>query len=434
MKKRIKLIAYILSCVMGFAGSKMMVEEITRKNKIDSQNNQTTSQTTPVDETPKETASSITEFIEDIFKNQNETEPTIYNETETLAPIVMDDVLVASSDTDIRANCSKDALVVGKLEINDTAIRILSSGNNWELVKTNDQIGYVLTSCLKSTNETVERHVEHTLKNDFVLTTTDLNFRTGPSTEHDVIKTFKINTELRVVAETDNGWLLVQHNDKLGYISKEYTTSLLEKAQSQYPELELTELNVEKIVYIDATGLFVRQGAGTEFDALGQLANLESTRVLGEYGDWYFVMENDYNFGFINKNYTEELEGIYVIVDLSEQKVYMYNNNQLYCIADVTTGKDSTPSDIGLFKIWYKGMNEEITPGYVVDFWMPYNRGEGLHDAERWRQVYGMHTEEEKQAQSYRWNGSNGCINMERVNAKLIYENTSIGTPVLVHK
>ena len=109
MKKRIKLIAYILSCVMGFAGSKMMVEEITRKNKIDSQNNQTTSQTTPVDETPKETASSITEFIEDIFKNQNETEPTIYNETETLAPIVMDDVLVASSDTDIRANCSKDA-------------------------------------------------------------------------------------------------------------------------------------------------------------------------------------------------------------------------------------------------------------------------------------------------------------------------------------
>lgn len=53
MKKRIKLIAYILSCVMGFAGSKMMVEEITRKNKIDSQNNQTTSQTTPVDETPK---------------------------------------------------------------------------------------------------------------------------------------------------------------------------------------------------------------------------------------------------------------------------------------------------------------------------------------------------------------------------------------------
>ena len=139
MKKRIKLIAYILSCVMGFAGSKLMVEELSRKNRIDSQNNQTPSQTTPVDTTPE-----ITEFIENIFQNQKETEQTIYTEM-TEPEIITDDVLVARSDANIRANCSKDALAIGKLEINDAVIRILSSGNGWELVKTNDKIGYVLT-------------------------------------------------------------------------------------------------------------------------------------------------------------------------------------------------------------------------------------------------------------------------------------------------
>ena len=430
MKKRIKLIAYILSCVMGFAGSKMMVEELTRKNNIDNQNNQISSQTIPVDTTP-----GITEFIENIFQNSKETESTNFPDFGITKPEkIEDDILVTTSDVNIRANNSADALIIGDLQINETAIRILSSDNGWELVKTNDHIGYISSSNLQPTGETIEREFEHTLKNDFVLTTTDLNFRTGPSIEYDVIKTFKINTELRVVAETDNGWLLVQHNDKLGYISKQYTVSLLEKAQEQYPELELTEFNVEKVVYTDADGLFVRQGTSTETEILNQLSKLESTRVLGEYGDWYFVMNNDYNFGFINKNYTEELTGIYVIVDLSEQRAYMYKDNQLYCVAPITTGKDSTPSDIGLFKIWYKGTYEEIVPGYIVDFWMPYNRGEGLHDAERWREIYGMHTEEEKEQQSYRWNGSNGCINMERANAKLIYETTSIGTPVLVHK
>ena len=429
MKKRIKLIAYILSCIMGFTSSKIIIQELNKKDNFQNQNNgQTTSQTPPI-----ETTTGITEFIENmIFPNDKTvTEPTNPAEIEITEPeIITDDIVMTTSDVNIRANNSEDALIIGNLQINESAIKIVSSDNGWTLVKANDKIGYISSSYLQLTGETVEREYDHNLKNDIVLTTTDLNFRTGPSTDYEVIETFKINTELRVVAEVDNGWLLVQHNDRLGYVSSEYTISLLEKARQQYPELELTELNVEKVVYTDADGLFLRNGNTTEAEILGQLSNLESTRVLGEYGDWYFVMGNDYNFGFINKNYTEELNGIYVIVDLSEQRLYMYKDNQLYCVAPVTTGKDSTPSDIGLFEIWYRGTNEEIVPGYVVDFWMPYNRGEGLHDAE----IYGMHTEEEKQQQNYRWNGSNGCINMERDNAKLVYENTSIGTPVLVHK
>lgn len=139
-------------------------------------------------------------------------------------------------------------------------------------------------------------------------------------------------------------------------------------------------------------------------------------------------MTNEYNFGFINKNYTKTLEGIFVVVDISKQRLYMYNNDELCYIALVTTGKNSTPSDIGLFKIWYKGTYEEITPGYIVDYWMPYNSAmEGLHDAERWRKDgYGTEV--------YKYGGSNGCINMRNKDAKVIYNNVSIGTKVLVHR
>ena len=40
----------------------------------------------------------------------------------------------------------------------------------------------------------------------------------------------------------------------------------------------------------------------------------------------------------------------------------------------------------------------------------------------------------DKLEQKYHWNGSNGCINLQKETAKLIYENSQIGTKVLVHK
>ena len=145
-------------------------------------------------------------------------------------------------------------------------------------------------------------------------------------------------------------------------------------------------------------------------------------------------MTNEYQFGFVNKEYTEELDDLYVIVDVSKQRLYMYYNNELCYIARVTTGKNSTPSDIGLFKIWYKGTDEEIAPGAFVHYWMVYNSSyEGLHDADLWRDEYGITIEDNKN-NNYTTNGSNGCVNMPFEAAKLIYQNVSIGTKVLVHK
>ena len=134
-------------------------------------------------------------------------------------------------------------------------------------------------------------------------------------------------------------------------------------------------------------------------------------------------------FGFISKKYTKELKNIFVIVDVSEQRLYLYNNDELYYTTPVTTGKDSTPSDIGLFEVWYKGEDEEIVPGhpeYTVKYTATYNYNTlALHDAP-WREEFGN--------QDYKINGSNGCINMPPPIADEVYGTIKIGTKVLVHK
>ena len=140
-------------------------------------------------------------------------------------------------------------------------------------------------------------------------------------------------------------------------------------------------------------------------------------------------MTNDYNFGFVSAQYTKVLEDRYVIVDKSEQQLYLYDDNELLYTTPVTTGKDETPSDTGLFKISYKATNVTLSDNKTywspVRYWMPYNGGEGLHDAD-WRSVFGT--------ESYHYGGSHGCINMPVDITDEIYNNVESGTKVLVHK
>lgn len=346
---------------------------------------------------------------------------TISNSTNTI-------LAYAEKSVNLRSSNTKDSLKIDTLDENDVMYKIMSCDNSWDLVRYNGKIGYVCRDYIRYSDEYYQQEYEHLKQNDIVLTSTDLNFRLEPNQKADRITTFKKNTELQVLAMIDNGWLLVKNNGVIGYVHGDYTTSLLEKANELYPELNLSELSVKKVVYSN-TQLNIRCGNSTKFDVIGQLEKYESVRVLGEYDDWYFVLTNDYNFGFISKEYTKDLTDSYVIVDKSEQRLYMYKNDELYYSTPVTTGKDTTPSDTGLFKIYAKETDRYLTDGKTynshVDYWMPYNGGEGLHDA-KWRSVFGT--------ESYHKSGSHGCVNIPPEIADDIYNNVEKGTKVLVHK
>lgn len=266
------------------------------------------------------------------------------------------------------------------------------------------------------------------IKNDIVITTSGLNFRKEPNTNQKEILTFPEGMELKVVGETYNGWLLVEYNNQLGYVKKEYIKSYLEELQSKYPELRLENLAVEKIVY-PTTGLNLRTQPNTECEIVKELETYEAVRVLEDYGDWYLVMTNEHELGFVNKQYTKELNNLFVEVDKSKQILYIYFNNELILTTKVVTGKDSTPSDTGLFKIYSKETDTYLTDVRTynshVNYWMPYNGGEGLHDA-TWKKEFGT--------EAYHTSGSHGCINLPLDIAKLIYGTVEVGTKVLVHK
>jgi len=124
----------------------------------------------------------------------------------------------------------------------------------------------------------------------------------------------------------------------------------------------------------------------------------------------------------------------YVEVDLGTQNLYLYENGTCIVNTPIVSGNVSqghtTPE--GIYTLKYKERNRTLrgpkradgTYSYesFVSYWMPFNGGIGLHDA-NWRGKFG--------GEIYKRNGSHGCINMPPKVTPTIYEHVYPGIPVL---
>ncbi len=119
----------------------------------------------------------------------------------------------------------------------------------------------------------------------------------------------------------------------------------------------------------------------------------------------------------------------YVEINLTAQHLYFYKNGTLVVDSDFVSGNVArgytTPP--GAFPLTYKQRNAVLKgQGYAspVSYWMPFNGGIGMHDA-NWRGSFG--------GKIYRTNGSHGCVNLPVAAARTIYGEIEAGMPVLCY-
>jgi lipoprotein-anchoring transpeptidase ErfK/SrfK len=128
--------------------------------------------------------------------------------------------------------------------------------------------------------------------------------------------------------------------------------------------------------------------------------------------------------------------GRYIEINLTTQQLWVYQDSQVIYSSPITSGATGMgfPTVTGLFSIYSKATNiwldgraygERYNYRVLVDYWMPFHAGYGLHDAWRWRSSFG--------GQDYYYNGSHGCVNLPIATAAFIYNWADIGTPVWVH-
>jgi ribosomal protein L24E len=116
-----------------------------------------------------------------------------------------------------------------------------------------------------------------------------------------------------------------------------------------------------------------------------------------------------------------------VYISISKQRLWACQGKNTVQTTAVTTGKyehGGTPT--GSFNIYAKQRNRYLTgPGYRahVDYWMPFLRGYGLHDA-KWRSTFG--------GSDYGQVGSHGCVNVPPNQTPQLYNFVDVGTNVVI--
>jgi len=111
-----------------------------------------------------------------------------------------------------------------------------------------------------------------------------------------------------------------------------------------------------------------------------------------------------------------------LVVRLSTQTAYAYEDGNLVKASVVSTGLPATPTVRGSYKVYLKYTSQTMSgPGYYlpgVQWVMYFYRGYAFHGT-YWHSNFGQPM-------------SHGCVNMTNDDARFFYEFASIGTPVTV--
>ena len=123
------------------------------------------------------------------------------------------------------------------------------------------------------------------------------------------------------------------------------------------------------------------------------------------------------------------IEGEYVEVDIPNQRMTYFKDDEVVVSTDVVTGATwGYPTPPGFYKVENKDTNcwlEGADYNVHVDYWIGFiGYTVGIHDAD-WRTKFG--------GTNYVKNGSHGCVNTPKEAVIPIFENIEVGVPVLVY-
>lgn len=327
-----------------------------------------------------------------------------------------DGFVIANTGINLRLGPSTNDKIIGGIANGCIAEVIGKTNDNWYLVSYNGQIGYVSSEFVD-----YKENINFNNNSDGKLygyVTTNVNFRIDPTVNSDKIETINKDEKFEILSQEDNGWFKIIYNDQTGYISDKYVTF---NPEDGYRD------DFFKVVYATDQIELKNEQNNNSFP-LYEISKYETCEVLADFGDQYLVRANNC-IGYIPKNKTKDLDNIFVVVDISSQKLTLYNNNQIILETDIVTGtKWQYDTPTGIYSIRKKETDTYLSGEdyYVhIDYWMPFNNGIGLHDAD-WRNKFG--------GTIYQNNGSHGCVNIPEQYADDIYYSVEKGTKVLVQK
>lgn len=318
-------------------------------------------------------------------------------------------IVRATDNVRVRSEDNTESEKLTTLSPGDVLEYVETMPSGWYKVRYKDTFGYISSDYAVIDTEGIHREMV-----PVVIANDNLNVRSEPSKSGIISYVLKEGEKLQYIDVLNNGWVEVLLNGNVGYVCGDYVTPSME---------EMITNKVYQVVSMDQDTTLYQD---KEFTIpIGSILKYEIGFVYNS-GENYYLINSENGEGYIKKSSAKSLGDVAVVVDVSSQVVTLFKNGSYFHTGACVTGKNSTPTEIGLFKIKTKIPEYDMKKyGVHVAFWMPFNGPQGLHDAS-WRDTFG--------GERYKNHGSHGCVNLSYKTAEIIYNNVEKGTKVLVKR
>ena len=266
--------------------------------------------------------------------------------------------------------------------------------------------------------------------------TSTVMVRIFPNADCDLLGQVGVGQHFEKLESLDNGWYKINYYGETGYVCGDYVKEIVTYDFTTSINQVFVSTG-EKTITIPG---YLRE-VDEDLEVVIPKGELFEVYAEDDREDTYLVKTSDY-VGYITKEDLLELTGTFVVVDISDQCLKIYKDNEVVMKVPVVTGKPSTPTNVGLFQVKSETFNRDLvgpTWRSYVNVMMSFDGGIGLHDAEYHTDNDGKHHGWKEYYQfggDYHFkNGSHGCVNMrhdDAINASTNY--VDVGTKVLVKK
>jgi uncharacterized protein YraI len=259
-------------------------------------------------------------------------------------------------------------------------------------------------------------------------TTAALNLRSGPGTNYAVQRVIPSGASVYVNKGPFNtNWYYVTYSSTSGYVFGAYLQQSAHNGGGNTTGTATT-----------TAALNLRSGPGTGYAVLRVMPAGASVNILSgpTNGAWYKVSYAG-STGYAHGDYlrrgggTGNGTGKLIVVDISDQWLYAYQNGQHVFSAPVSTGKDGFNTPLGSFSIFQKYPVQTMRGSMGGESWVvpdvPHvmyitQSGVALHGA-YWHNQFGTGVRR-----------SHGCINLPLDAAAWLYNWAPMGTQVQVRQ
>ena len=331
-----------------------------------------------------------------------------------------------TTTTDVTFRLSPTTEEDNKIETLDanTNVEVLGkTDDNWYLIRYGETLGFIKGDYLRIMLYDVNANYELTENTVRVVpaiqATTNVKIRKEANEYSTQLDLLRKDHSIKMIELLPNGWYAVEYKGDVAYVCSDYVKETIMVDGNPYKLIALKE---DTEIYDAPNGNIT--GYASIYDCGG---------VYSAIGEFFLIQTDEGQVGYIRKSATKNLTDTTAIVDISDQTLTVISDNKIVLTSPIVSGlaNSDRESDLGIFAVRSKERNavledEAKTYSSLVDYWMPYNGGEGMHDANRWRSRYG--------GDIYKTNGSHGCINLPQKKAAELFGIISVGDNVVVHK